>query len=109
MEQGHPDVQEVGTMEQITHHLNVMTNRVLNAEIALDIALGILFEDNDSYQKKFEDKFEVRIKELNEARDAAMAKAQEAQPIAESMTVEQQSASPITSSATAEPSRIITP
>jgi len=73
------ETQEVGTMEQITHHLNVMTNRVLNAEIALDVALGILFEDHDSYQSKFEEKFEVRIKELNEARDAAMAKAREAQ------------------------------
>jgi len=63
-------------MNMMANHVNAMTNRVIHAEMALDVFLGIMFEDED-LKKTFEEKFAERMKEVQEARQVAIQKAQE--------------------------------
>ena len=63
-------------LNMMANHVNAMTNRVIHAEMALDVFLGVAFED-EKVKKDFEEKFTKRMEEVKAARDVAMEKARE--------------------------------
>lgn len=63
-------------LNMMANHVNAMTNRVIHAEMALDVFLGIMFEDEE-LKDEFAEKYKKRMEEVKEAREMAVEKARE--------------------------------